>query len=282
MGVAKTSGGQGWADVAKLEYFGWEYKGKVSDLDKAYDQLLRYRDSLQNPPLLIVSDINNIVIRTNYTNLPTRTITLTLEDLVNPENLKILKTVFFNPEQLKPQETIESVTREAAAQFSKLADNLRRYGNDPQEIAHFLIRLLFCLFAEDIGLLPEKLFPRLLEQTRRNSEHFSEVLRQLFRAMNNGGFFGADRILYFNGGLFDDDRVLPLDSTDMDIIADIDALDWGAIEPSIFGTLFERGLDPSKRSQLGAHYTSKDDILLIVEPVLMLRFAANGNRSRMK
>ena len=55
----------------------------------------------------------------------------------------------------------------------------------------------------------------------------------------------------------------------MDIIADIDALDWSAIKPSIFGTLFERGLDPSKRSQLGAHYTSEEDILLIVEPVLM-------------
>jgi SAM-dependent methyltransferase len=269
VGVAKTSGGQGWADVAKLGYFGWEYKGKNADLDKAYDQLLRYRDALQNPPILIVSDINHIIIRTNYTNLPTRTITLTLDDLLTPDNLKILKTVFFTPEQLKPQITIEGVTREAASQFSKLADNLRRYGSDPQEIAHFLIRLLFCLFAEDIGLLPENLFPRLLDQTRRNSKDFSEVLRQLFRAMNTGGYFGSDKILHFNGGLFDNENVLPLDSADMDIIADIDALDWGAIEPSIFGTLFERGLDPAKRSQLGAHYTSKGDILLIVEPVLM-------------
>src|SRR6266540_3591645 len=269
MGAAKTSGGQGWADVAKLGYFGWEYKGKDYDLDKAYDQLLLYRDALENPPLLIVSDINNIVIRTNYTNLPTRKITLTLDDLLNPESIKILKTVFFNPKQLKPQKTVESVTRQAAAHFAKLAENLRKYGNNPQEIAHFLIRLLFCLFAEDIGLLPENLFPRLLEQTRRNSKDFSEVLRQLFRAMNTGGYFGADKILYFDGGLFDNENVLPLDSADMDIIADIDALDWGAIEPSIFGTLFERGLDPSKRSQLGAHYTSKEDILLIVEPVLM-------------
>ena len=189
-------------------------------------------------------------------------------------DLKTLKTVFFNPEILKPQETVESVTKEAAAQFSKLAENLRRYGDDPQEIAHFLIRLLFCLFAEDIGLLPEKMFPRLLEQTRRNSKDFSEVLSQLFRAMNTGGFFGSDRILHFNGGLFDDDHVLPLDSADMDIIADIDALDWGAIKPSIFGTLFERGLDPSKRSQFGAHYTGRDDIVLIVEPVLMAPLAA--------
>jgi type II restriction/modification system DNA methylase subunit YeeA len=269
MGAAKTSGGSGWADVAKLGFFGWEYKGKDSDLDKAYEQLLRYRDALQNPPLLIVSDINNIIIRTNYTNLPTRTIVLTLDDLLTADGLKTLKTVFFNPEQLKPQETIESVTQEAARQFSTLANVLRKFGEEPQAVAHFLIRLLFCLFAEDIGLLPEKLFPRLLAQTRRNSKDFAEVLRQLFRAMNTGGYFGADKILHFNGGLFDDDHVLQLDSDAMEIIGKIDGLDWGAIKPSIFGTLFERGLDPDKRSQLGAHYTGEDDILLIVEPVLM-------------
>jgi len=269
MGAAKTSGGQGWADVAKLGFFGWEYKAKHSDLDKAYEQLLRYRDALQNPPLLIVSDINNIIIRTNYTNLATLTITLTLDDLLTAEGLKTLRTVFFSPEDLKPQVTIESVTQEAANQFSTLASVLRKFGEEPQEVAHFLIRLLFCLFSEDIGLLPERLFPRLLEQTRRNSKDFAGVLSQLFRAMNTGGYFGADKILYFNGGLFDDDHVLQLDSDAMDIIGEIDGLDWGAIKPSIFGTLFERGLDPGKRSQLGAHYTGEDDIILIVEPVLM-------------
>ena len=269
MGAAKTSGGTGWADVAKLGYFGWEYKSKDSDLDKAYSQLLRYRDALRNPPLLIVSDINNIIIRTNYTNLPTRTIVLTLDDLLTTEGLKTLKAVFFNPEELKPHLTVESVTQEAAQKFSTLANVLRKYGENPQQVAHFLIRLLFCLFAEDIGLLPDKLFPRLLEQTHRKAKDFTEVLRQLFRAMNTGGYFGADKILHFNGGLFDDDRVQQLDSDAMDIIAGIDALDWAAIKPSIFGTLFERGLDPSKRSQLGAHYTGEDDILLIVEPVLM-------------
>jgi hypothetical protein len=147
LGTAKTSGGQGWADVAKLGFFGWEYKGKDYDLDKAYNQLLSYRDALQNPPLLIVSDINQIIIRTNYTNLPTRTYLISLDDMLDPESIRTLKTAFNNPERLKPQETVESVTQEAAKQFSKLADNLRKYGNDSQEIAHFLIRVLFCLFA---------------------------------------------------------------------------------------------------------------------------------------
>lgn len=269
MGAGKTSGGQGWADVAKLGYFGWEYKGKDHDLDKAYAQLLLYRDALQNPPVLVVSDINHIIIRTNYTNLPTRTFDLTLDDLLDPKNITLLKAVFFNPDELKPRETVAEVTQEAARRFSKLADNLRKYGEDPAQVAHFLIRLLFCLFAEDIGLLPRQFFPQLLQNTRRNSLHFAEALRQLFRAMQHGGMFGSERILHFNGGLFNDDLVLQLDTDGMDILAGIDALDWSAIEPSIFGTLFERGLDPAKRSQLGAHYTGKSDIMLIVEPVLM-------------
>ncbi len=269
MGAAKTSGGNGWADVAKLGYFGWEYKGKDHDLEKAYEQLLRYRDALKNPPLLVVSDINKIIIRTNFTNLPTRVIKLELDDLLKPEALKTLRGVFFNPEELKPRVTVAGVTEEAARQFSRLANILRKYGEQPQEVAHFLIRLLFCLFAEDVGLLPENLFPRMLEQTRRRAPDFAGRLKELFRAMQGGGYFGLDKIRHFNGGLFDDDLVLELDGDAMETIAEIDALDWGAIEPSIFGTLFERGLDPSKRSQLGAHYTSKEDILLIVEPVLM-------------
>jgi SAM-dependent methyltransferase len=269
MGAGKTSGGQGWADVAKLGYFGWEYKGKDHDLDKAYAQLLLYREALQNPPALVVSDINHIIIRTNYTNLPTRTFDLTLDDLLDPRNVALLKAVFFNPDELKPRETVAEVTKEAARRFSKLADNLRKYGEEPTQVAHFLIRLLFCLFAEDIGLLPKRFFPQLLHNTRRNSRDFAEALRQLFRAMQFGGMYGSERILHFNGGLFDDDLVLQLDTEGMDILAGIDALDWSAIEPSIFGTLFERGLDPAKRSQLGAHYTDKSDILLIVEPVLM-------------
>jgi type II restriction/modification system DNA methylase subunit YeeA len=269
MGVGKTSGGQGWADIAKLGYFGWEYKGKDHDLDKAYTQLLLYRDNLQNPPVLVVSDINNIVIRTNYTNVPTRTITLSLDDLLKPENIKTLKAVFFNPDELKPQITSADVTQEAAKQFAQLAGILRKYGEDNARIAHFLIRLLFCLFAEDIGLLPARFFPQLLDNTRRNAKDFAEALRQLFRAMKGGGMYGNMRILHFNGGLFDDDNVLELDSDSMDIIAAIDSLDWSAIEPSIFGTLFERGLDPNKRSELGAHYTDKKDIVMVVEPVLM-------------
>ena len=94
-------------------------------------------------------------------------------------------------------------------------------------------------------------------------------VQQLFQTMSTGGYFGADEIKTFDGRLFDNATVFELDTDSLDILRRVSTLDWANIEPSIFGTLFVRSLDPSKRSQLGAQYTSKDDIQLILEPVLM-------------
>jgi type II restriction/modification system DNA methylase subunit YeeA len=268
-GAQKQSGGQGWADVWYKGRFAWEYKGKHANLDKAYQQLLQYREALENPPLLIVSDIDTIQIHTNFTNTVKRVTTLTLDDLLTPAGLRTLRNVFEAPESFKAPQTTEQVTRQAAQEFARLAELLRAYGAAPEAAAHFLIRLLFCLFAEDVGLLPNGLFSRLIARTRHRAPLFAEQLQQLFRTMATGGFFAMEDILHFNGSLFDNDTVLELDSEGLDILARVSTLDWGAIEPSILGTLFERSLDPAKRSQLGAHYTSREDILLIVEPVLM-------------
>ena len=136
-------------------------------------------------------------------------------------------------------------------------------------MSHFLIQLLFCLFAEDTGLLPDRLFTGLVEQTRTRPQAFKVQLEQLFAAMSTGGWFGPVEIMHFNGKLFEDSRGLELDGECMDILVRVSRVNWSSIEPSILGTLFERSLDPSKRAQLGAHYTSKEDIMLIVEPVLM-------------
>jgi type II restriction/modification system DNA methylase subunit YeeA len=268
-GAAKLGGGQGFADVFKRGFFGWEYKGKHANLDRAYQQLLQYRESLHNPPLLVVSDIDTIVVHPNFINRANRPTTLTLDDLLTPAGMAALRAVFTDPQHFESPETPESVTQRIATEFARIADRLRLAGYEPPRIAHFLIRLLFCLFAEDVELLPRGLFARLIERTRQQPAAFAMQLRQLFAAMAAGGWFGADEIKHFNGGLFEDDTALELDGDSMDVLVRVAAADWGAIEPSITGTLFERSLDPDKRSQLGAHYTSKEDILLIVEPVLM-------------
>ena len=268
-GVSKQSGGQGWADVWKKGFFAWEYKGKHKNLDTAYDQLQLYRDALLNPPLLIVSDMETIIIQTNFTNTIKRTIHLALDDLLTKDGLETLRNVFEHPERLRSQQTTEGVTKQAASEFGKLAESLREAGQHPEKAAHFLIRILFCLFAEDIILLPEGLFTKLIDSTMDDPTKFHELLEELFGHMVGGGFFGLDRIPHFNGGIFDSSDALPLSRNDLETLAQVARLDWSSIEPSIFGTLFERGLDPGKRAQLGAHYTSRDDILLIVEPVLM-------------
>ena len=268
-GAAKQGGGQGWADVFKPGCFAFEYKGQHANLDKAYDQLLLYRESLRNPYLLIVCDLSRIIIHTNFSNSVKRVYELTLDDLLQPDKLAILRAVFWEPESLRAPQTVEDVTAAAAADFAKLADNLRKWKVEPQRAAHFLIRLLFILFAEDVGLLPNKLFSRMVDAGRLNPKRFAVQLRQLFAAMATGGPFGAEDIFHFDGGLFDTDAIEDLTSDDLTLLGRSAKLDWSNIEPSIFGTLFERGLDPTKRSQLGAHYTGKGDILLVVEPVLM-------------
>jgi type II restriction/modification system DNA methylase subunit YeeA len=276
-GGTTIEGKQGFADVWKHGYFGWEYKGKHKNLNVAYQQLLKYREDLENPPLLVVCDLELFEVHTNFTGTAKQVYRFSLDDLQKNQAtaecklppLEVLRAVFSDPARLRPDRSAADVTEMAAAEFATLADSLRARGVDPQRAAHFLMRLLFCLFAEDIGLLPPKLFSVLLERTRHRPADFKTRLAQLFAAMATGGAFGADDIAHFNGDLFTDAEVFDLSAEDIETLLRVSKLDWSAIEPAIFGTLFERSLDPDKRSQLGAHYTSRDDILLIVEPVLM-------------
>lgn len=123
-GLKKIDGGNGYADVWYQKHFAWEYKGKHANLDKAYQQLQQYREALENPPLLIVCDLETIVIHTNITDTVKKVYTLALDDLLQPDRLTILKQVFFDPYALQATQTHRGVTEEAARQFSKLADLL--------------------------------------------------------------------------------------------------------------------------------------------------------------
>ncbi len=276
--VSKLKGGKGYADVWKRGHFAWEYKGKHKDLEAAYAQLADYREDLENPPLLVVCDQERFEVHTNFTDTKKQIYSFRLDDLLSPAPtancalppLEVLRAVFTEPELLRPERAAARVTEQAAAEFSSLAKSLRDRGTDPERAAHFLMRLLFCLFADSIGLLPDHLFRQMIQQDRSTTQSFTRKLRQLFGAMStSGNSFGVYDIAWFNGGLFADDEVFDLTSADMTALRKAAALDWSNVEPSIFGTLFERSLDPDKRSQLGAHYTSAEDILLIVEPVVM-------------
>ncbi len=268
-GSKVAGGGDGWADVWYRAHFAWEYKGIGKDLDAAYVQLLRYKDDLGNPPLLVVSDLNIIRIHTNFTNTVKQTIEVNLASLPDEGNLAMLKRLWTDPESFRPRDTPDSVTIAAAGRFSAIAAGLHRRGEDPEKSAHFLVQVVFCLFAEDIDLLPDNLFSQMVEADRHDPRTFRDDARELLEAMNSGGRINYKRIPWVNGGLFASVDVPELTIPEIALIHDSVKLDWSQIEPAIFGTLFERSLDPTKRSQLGAHYTGKSDIQRVVEPVVI-------------
>jgi type II restriction/modification system DNA methylase subunit YeeA len=272
-GVEKTGGGSGFADVWYRGHFAWEYKTRHSSLTDAYNQLLQYRENLENPPLLVVCDIGTFEVHTNFTNTVKQVYRFTNDELPDAANIAVLRALFSNHDVLKPAKTLDQVTEEAAADFARLAPMLTSRGVEPHHAAHFLIRVLFCLFAEaqGIGLLPNRTLSRLVEHALTQPEDFEASMRGLFETMAKGGMFGADNLPHFNGGLFtgSDAFTIALTRDELAILLKATKHDWASVEPAIFGTLFERSLDPSKRSQLGAHYTSKADILRIVEPVVL-------------
>src|SRR5690606_20510009 len=121
----------------------------------------------------------------------------------------------------------------------------------------------------------------MLKASASKPDSFAENASILFRAMSQkNGLVGFTKIDWFNGGLFDDDSALPLERVDIENLITAAALDWSEIDPSILGTLFERGLDPDKRSQLGAHYTDRDKIIQIVEPVIIRPLSAEWDAIR--
>ncbi len=267
-GAAKTTGGDGWADVWLKDAFAWEYKKAKANLDAAYAQVQRYAPALDNPPLLIVSDTQNIIIRTAFTGAVQERHNIAIEDLRDASSRDLLRRAFDEPRSFRPRRTRADLTEDAAATFADLALRLRQAGHEAKDVAHFVNRLVFCMFAEDVRLLPEKMFEKMVFASDAGS--FDGNCRDLFAAMaHKGGKIGYTPIPWFNGGLFDDNTVLPVDADDIAMLRKAAKMDWSQIDASLLGTLFERGLDPDKRSQLGAHYTDAAKIMQIVEPVVL-------------
>jgi SAM-dependent methyltransferase len=270
---------RGYADVFMRNHFAWENKAPGRNLDTALKQLLTYSLALSNPPLLVVCDRLTIRIHTQFNGHPSEVHTVLLHELAQPEKQALLRRLWLDPESFRPHKTSRDITEAAAKSFATLADGLRRRGpdrdTDPRgwqahadEVAHFLTQCLFCFFAEDVGLLPGRMFEGLVNNKALTSDKLTQGLTNLFTVMRDGGLYGNDDIPWFNGGLFKKVNVPALSIMEMTELRNAAALNWSAIDVSIFGTLFERGLDPAKRSQLGAHYTDPATILRIVEPVL--------------
>nr|VFJ95539.1 MAG: Methyltransferase domain-containing protein [Candidatus Kentron sp. H]VFJ96347.1 MAG: Methyltransferase domain-containing protein [Candidatus Kentron sp. H]VFK02235.1 MAG: Methyltransferase domain-containing protein [Candidatus Kentron sp. H] len=194
-----------------------------------------------------------------------------LADLQNDAIRQRLRAIWLEPLALDPTRLSARVTRDIATRLAKLARSLEQSGNPPAQVAAFLMRAIFTLFAEDVGLMDKRAFTDLLESLRETPEHFVPLVEELWRKMNTGGFSATIRkkLLQFNGGLFADPSALALDKKQIALLIQAARADWKNVEPAIFGTLLERALDPLERHKLGAHYTPRAYVERLVMPTVI-------------
>jgi hypothetical protein len=194
-----------------------------------------------------------------------------LRDLERPDIRERLRLVWTVPLELDPTRRSARVTREIAASLARLAVSLEKAGHAPELTAAFLMRSLFTMFAEDVGLLSPKGFSNLLKSVSDTPEHFVPMVEELWDRMNRGGFSTSLRagVLQFNGGLFADATALPLNKDQLQLLIEAAHYDWRDVEPAIFGTLLERALAPEERHKLGAHYTPRAYVERLVMPTIV-------------
>lgn len=251
---------------------------------KAHGQAQRYARALPaeegRPPFLIVCDVGRSLdlysefTRSGATYVPfpdPRSHRIHLEDLADEEAQATLRAIWNDPLSLDPARRSAKVTREIAAELAELAETLEGSGRDADTVASFLMRCLFTMFAEDVGLLPKRSFFDLLEDARRNPQQFQPLVTGLWKTMDRGGFSPEVRsdLLRFNGGLFREHEALALDANQIKILLRAAKADWRYVEPAIFGTLLERALDPDERHKLGAHYTPRAYVERLVMPTVI-------------
>lgn len=271
--AGKASGGDGFADVWKRGCFGWENKKPGRDLDAALKQLTDYTLQLGNPPILVVCDRERIVLHTAFNGYPDEPKEILIDDLQQRDKRELLKCIFNEHDllRLRPEKSNAAITEIAAAKFADLAKSMRDRGIDGQKVAHFLVQCLFCMFAEDEKLLDDYVFTNLLKKAGHDTAWAAQRLTKLFTAMQKqkGGEYGDVDVPWFNGGLFKQIDVPELTADDLEVLyVSAEQMDWRSIDPTIFGTLFERGLDPSARAPLGAHYTDTETIDKLIKPLI--------------
>lgn len=247
-------------------------------MQDAYGQALGYARALpKRPPFLVVCDLGHCFDlyasfdgSGDYRPFPDAIRSrLWLKDL--PQHRELLRGIWLDPLALDPARLSAKVTTEIAIHLGELAERLQRAGHDQELAAGFLIRCLFTMFVEDVGLLPDRVFTKgLAERWLPHPEQFPSQVTTLWRAMNDGSPFGFEgKILCFNGGLFAEPVALPLDKEALAILLEASQADWSAVEPSIFGTLIEQALEATgERQSLGAHYTPRAYVERLVKPTL--------------
>jgi hypothetical protein len=255
---------------------------------RALGQATQYARALDpaeegRPPFILVVDVGYRIelysefSRTGGAYVPfpdARSHRIQLADLADPQRgpelLDTLRHVWTDPDALDPSRRSAKVTREIAASLAKLARALEADSHPAEDVAHFLMRCLFTMFAEDVGLLEEDSFLNLLKGIKKPAE-FVPLMESLWQTMDTGGYSVAIRqtLKRFNGGLFAEQKAIPLSRDQLDLMIEAASQKWNDVEPAIFGTLLERALDPVERHKLGAHYTPRAYVERLVVPTVV-------------
>jgi hypothetical protein len=267
-------------------------KGFDDGMQRARAQAENYSRALPaeetRPPFLIVVDVGNLIelyaefsrSGATYTPFPDpRSYRIKLEDLRDDAIRARLRQIWLEPLALDPSRVSARVTREISLRLANVARELETAGHNAEDVAGFLSRCLFCMFAEDVGLLPKTdgkgAFTALLESFVQPGqamlEQFIPLLGALWREMDVGGFSVVLRqtLPRFNGKLFKQPQVLPLTRGQIEHLIEAAKSDWTLVEPAIFGTLLERALDPAERHALGAEYTPRPYVERLILPTVI-------------
>jgi hypothetical protein len=232
------------------------------------------------PPFIIVVDVGHVIEiyadfslqGKHYAQFPDRQgYRIKLEDLRRKEIRDRLRAIWQDPLSLDPTRVSAEVTSAIAQLLAKLSKALERGGHNPGAVALFLMRCLFTMFAEDVGLLTPESFLGLLKRHQGKADQLHHAMSHLWQEMNAGDYSPTlgEKILKFNGGLFHEATAIPLDEQDLNWLILAAQRDWANVEPAIFGTLLEQALDAQERHKLGAHYTPRSYVERLVMPAII-------------
>jgi len=272
--ATKTDGQGGYIDMLWKGNCLIEHKSRGKDLDWACRQAFDYFPGLKEkelPKYVIVSDF----ARFRVYNLDESThIEFLLEDLTQ----NIHHFGFISGYQKTTYKEEDPVNIKAALLMGNLHDQLKEIGYEGHHLEVYLVRLLFCLFADDTGIFEKDYFQQYIEQ--RTSEDGSDLanhLAEFFQVLNTP----KEKLLktldeslaqfqYVNGKLFDETLPIAAFNNNMrQLLIDCCYMDWGKISPAIFGSLFQSVMDSTKRRNIGAHYTSEKNILKLIKPLFL-------------
>jgi SAM-dependent methyltransferase len=272
--VAKKGGGKGknYIDLLWSERVLIEMKSRGKKLERSYDQIFDYWTHIvpHRPPYVILCNFDELWIYDFNQQLFDPVDKISLAEL--PQRAAALAFLLPKPgEPLFHNNRVE-VTRKAAAKLAELFNSLRKRGEEQARAQRFVLQILVTLVSEDMELLPDYIFSRLVHECRHSGGNAYDLLGGLFRQMNTvaparGGRYQG--VPYFNGGLFAEIDPIELDAAEIVILAEAADFDWSLVKPEIFGTLFQSSMDADERHAFGAHFTSEFDIRKVVGPTIV-------------